>query len=270
MRRLLACLLCTLSLGSSARDFSQDFAVVFATPSTEARFGRIPLDRALMAKAIEGAARDGAKGVVLKFFLDQSRTADGDDRLAGSLSRIPVILQARIDDSEQRPNELSERLTLGRTDYRTPVRGVSGWIPLPAFSEKSHGVCFADFDSSPIPILETYRGNTVKSLLLCPVELAIGQKAVIRPGSEVKVGDLVVPLDAQNRVSLKIRPDPALQWFRLEDLIDGTLPRNALKNRVVILGYDGPNIPRVMTPAGELGLHRAFVVFLKAFYENGN
>jgi hypothetical protein len=82
MRLLLACFLVILSFCSTARDFSRDFAVVFATESTEARFGRIPLDRALIAKAIESAARHVAKGVVVKFFLDQPRTTEGDNQLA--------------------------------------------------------------------------------------------------------------------------------------------------------------------------------------------
>lgn len=252
-----------------ARDFSRDFAVVFATEKTEARFGKVPLDRALIAKAIENAARYEAKGVVVKFFLDQPRGTEGDNRLARSFSAIPVILQARIDNAEQKPNELPEHFTLGRTNHSTSVQGASGWVPLPVFTENSHAICFVDFNSSPVPLLETYRGNTVESLLLCSVELAVGQKASIRSGDVVRVGDLVVPLDRQNQVSLNVQPNTTLQSFQLEDLIDETLPKNALKGRVVILGYDGPRIPLVKTPAGSVGAHRAFVLFLRAFYENG-
>jgi len=261
---LVACFLFILPLCSTARDFSRDFAVVFATEKTEARFGKIPLDRAVIASAIESAARYEAKGVVVKFFFDQPRSTEGDNQLVQSLSMIPVILQARIDDTQQKPNELPVRFTLGRTNYITTVQGSSGWIPLPALAEKSHAVCFTDFNSSPIPILETYRGDTVKALLLCSVEMALGQEASFRSDSEVKVGDFVIPLGRQNQVSLSIQAGAKLPFFQFEDLIDGTLPKNALKGRVVILGYDGPNIPTVVTPTGNVGSHRAFVLYLKA------
>lgn len=270
MRLFLACVVLSMSFVVVARDFSQDFAVVLANEKTEARFGTIPLDRTLIAKAIANAARYGAKGVVVKFFLDQPRGSEGDQQLAQSLSMLPVILQARIDDTEKSPNVLPERLTMGRTHLQSSVQGESGWIPLPALADASHAVCFADFNASPIPLLETYRGNTVKSLLLCPVELAVGQKAVIRPEKEVSVGDLRIPLDGQNRVSLTVQPHATFPIFQFDDLIDGTLAHNALKGRVVVLGYDGPHIHTVMTPVGKVGAHRAYILLLKAFYEYGS
>lgn len=270
MRFFLAFVLFSISFGGAARDFSQDFAVVLANEKTEIRFGKIPLDRALIAKAITNLARYGAKGVVVKFFLDQPRIPEGDLELARSMSMIPVILQARMDDTEKTPNALPERMTMGHTQYASSVQGRSGWIPLPAFMEKSHAVGFVDFNGPPIPMLETYRSHTVKSLLLCPVELAIGQKAVFRSGKDVRIGDLVVPLDEQNRVSLHIQSHATFKSLQFEDLIEGTLPEDALKGRVVILGYDGPNIPNVVTPAGTLGAHRAFILYLKAFFEYAN
>jgi CHASE2 domain-containing sensor protein len=83
-----------------ARDFNGEFAVVFIDPDTEARHGKIPLDRALIARALEVLAKANARAVVLKFFLDQPRSEDGDRRLSEAIARIPVVLQARIDEVE--------------------------------------------------------------------------------------------------------------------------------------------------------------------------
>lgn len=270
MRWLLLLFLALLPLHSSAREFSRDFAVVFVTARTEARFGKIPLDRALLAQAIENAARSMAKGVIVKFFLDQPRQAESDRRLATSLSRLPVILQARLDDTERHPNPLPARFTVSGGPFQTAVQGNSGWIPFPALAEKSHDLGFVDFNTSRIPILENYQGKTVKSLLLCAAELAAGQPARLRPGKSVSVGTLTALLNAENQTWVDFPATSTLASFEFADLVDGTLPADALKGRVVVLAYDGPNSHTVATPFGKLAAHRAFLLLLKSFYESSS
>lgn len=267
--RSLAFLLLILSHGVQARDFAQDFAVVFITARTEAQFGNIPLDRTLIAQAIEKAAENQAKGVVLKFYIDQSRNAESDERLARSLANIPVLLQARIDNTEPNPNPLPVRFTLSDTSYVTDAKGNSGWIPLPALANNSHDICFVDFDRSPVPLVEMYQGKAVKSLVLCAAELAIGEQATITPGSRVTVGDLTAPLDALNRVTINPASGSTFDFIEFTDLLDGVVPPDMLKDKVVIVAYDGPNIATIDAPFGTMGLHKAFVTFLKTFYESG-
>src|SRR6266567_213979 len=105
----LLCSLCTTLLGASFRD---DFAVVFIDAASETKFGAFPLDRSLLATAIRKASDLHARGVVLKFFLDQPKVAASDLLLAQALTNTPVVLQARIDDAEAHPNPLPERFTL--------------------------------------------------------------------------------------------------------------------------------------------------------------
>lgn len=266
--RLVVLLLLSLPMVAFGGDFERDFTVVFITQATETKYGRIPLDRSLLAQAIEKAADAGAKGVILKFFLDQSRTAGGDHRLATTLSRVPVLLQARIDNSERAPNLLENRFTLPGSNYSSAVSGSSGWIPLPQFSRQAHDVCFVDFDASPIPIIETYRGKTVKSLLACAAELAVGQKAVIRSGKDISIADQTAFLDSLNRVTVTLRHEKSLAFFDFNSLLDGSIPPSALRNRVVLIGYDGPNIPHLGSPVGTVGAHRLFVLMLRRFYES--
>ncbi len=105
-------LLLVLAAPSSAwaSAFERDFVVVFIDADTEAKFGAMPLNRGLLAEGVEAIANAGAKGLVIKFFLDQARDERDDKRLAGALSHIPTVLQARLDDTERSPNRLADRL----------------------------------------------------------------------------------------------------------------------------------------------------------------
>lgn len=255
----------TISFGGT---FERDFTVVYITQATETKYGHFPYDRSLLAQAVEKAADGGAKGVIIKFFLDQSRTAEGDRRLATAMARVPVLLQARLDDSEKAPNPLEGRFTLPGSSFNAAVSGRSGWIPLPEFSTPAHDVCFVDFDSSPVPIVETYQSKTVKSLLACAAELAVGRKAVIRPAKDISIGGQTVPLDSLNRVTITLPREKPPASFDFNNLLDGSLPASALRNRVVVIGYDGASIPQVSSPLGIMGAHRLFVLMLKGFYES--
>ena len=125
--------------------FDDYFAVVFIDDVTESRYGPVPLDRGLLAQAITELDKAGSRGVVLKFFLDQAKEADGDRQLANSISNLPVILQARIDESEDLPNALPERFTL-KTKINTGSSGDAGWIPEARFSAAAHDIGFVDFN----------------------------------------------------------------------------------------------------------------------------
>ena len=147
-------LLCTLSstlLGASFRD---DFVMVFIDAASEAKFGAFPLDRSLLERAIRQAGDPRAKGVVLKFFLDQPREEARDLSLAKALTNVPVQLEARIDESQAQQNPLPERFTLPGIKDQTAISGRSGWIPLPMFVANANDVGFVDFSSATqVPLL---------------------------------------------------------------------------------------------------------------------
>src|SRR5438874_80021 len=64
--------------GSPTRDRLNPFVLVFIDSATEKSLGPFPYDRGLYAKAVERAASLGARGVVVKFFLDKPKSPDGD------------------------------------------------------------------------------------------------------------------------------------------------------------------------------------------------
>src|SRR5689334_20798336 len=85
------------------------FAVVLIDRATERALGEFPYDRAVYARGIEALGRARVRGVVLKFFIDRAKTAEGDAALAEAMRKMKLVLQARLDAAEARPNALPER-----------------------------------------------------------------------------------------------------------------------------------------------------------------
>src|SRR4051812_42825563 len=85
---------------------AEPFAVVFIDVKTERLLGPFPYDRSIYARAINKAASSGARGVILKFFIDQPKGEAGDRALVVAVGGTKVILQAMLDDKEAAPNEL--------------------------------------------------------------------------------------------------------------------------------------------------------------------
>lgn len=75
-------------------------------------------------------------------------------------------------------------------------------------------------------------------------------------------------LDEQNRSVAPFANRPSLQIIPFNAVLDGPVPTAALRNKAVILGYDGPHIDRIASPIGEMGAHRLFVSILKAIYDD--
>jgi len=147
-----------------------DLAVVMIDKKTEEALGDFPYDRARLAEGIDAVRQQGAKAVILKFFLDRPKTREGDRALAEAMGKIPVVLQARFDEHEKHTNPLPERCYWNAAGATPSLSGNKGWIPLPLFSE--HAACIGFIDSiDPAPALEYYRDKPVKSLFTCSLQL---------------------------------------------------------------------------------------------------
>jgi CHASE2 domain-containing sensor protein len=250
--------------GASFRD---DFAVVLIDAASEARFGPFPFDRAVLARAIRKAGDVGAKGVVMKFFFDQSKEEAGDLALASALTNLPVLLQACLDEKEAHPNPLPDRFTFPGIQAQTEVSGQSGWIPLPLFSAQARDVGFVDFGSVQVPLLETYQSRTVKSLVVCCIELATGTRAVVSANGWMMFGANGLHMDGRLCVTAKLPAKDDLAYIPFDEFLAGGMPASRFKGKVVIIGYDGPHIPSISTSIGPVSTHRFFVYVLQSIYE---
>jgi len=256
-----------LTLAMKGASFRDDFAVVFIDAATEAQLGQFPLDRSILAKGIRQAANLGAKGVVLKLFLDQPKNEVGDLLLEQAMTTTPVLLQARMDDMEARPNSFPARFALPSLEAQAQVSGKSGWIPLTRFSDHAAGIGFVDFSTAVVPLLETYQSQTVKSLAVCCIELATGTQASIEPGKRLKFGAQELRVDERNCVTVRLPTEDNLKYIPFHLLVAGEIPSSQIKGKIVIIGYDGAQIQYLPTSIGAIRAHRFFVYALKSIYE---
>src|ERR1700722_13443701 len=81
---------------------------VFIDAATEKQFGPFPYDRAFYARGIRELDKLGARAVVVKFFLDKAKSAEGDADLAKAIteSKARIILEASLSHGEEKPNPL--------------------------------------------------------------------------------------------------------------------------------------------------------------------
>jgi adenylate cyclase len=245
------------------------FVVVFIDAKSEKVLGPFPYDRTVYANAIDTAAASGARGVVLKFFIDKPKTPDGDVALVQSAKSTKLLVQARLDDRETAPNPLPDRFRIGMNVATAGnlLAGKSGWIPLPALSAAAYDVGFVDFRViDRMPMIERYGDSVVKSLCLSCLELAFGERAEVSPGKSVRLHGKTVVLDERSEIGVEYPAKDDLPYISFSDFIGGKTQPEA-KDRVVILGYDSDQFEPVETPKGKIRPHRAFVYALMSLYK---
>ncbi|HUR46434.1 MAG TPA: CHASE2 domain-containing protein [Candidatus Saccharimonadales bacterium] len=258
--------LCCLCTSLRAGSFSNDFAVVFIDAGSEAKYGIFPVDRSILASAIVKAKELQARAVILKFFVDLPRKGASDALLSQALTNLPVVLQANLVDAETNSNPLPERFYLPM-HAATQFAGERGMLPLPIFSANAHAIGFIDFTSTRIPLLETFKGRTVKSLFVCAIELAIRQQALITPGEKIAFGRKSLALDPRNSIRIKLPARDDLSYIPFDKFLSGEIASRQIRGKVVIMGYDGPQMHSFQTPIGPVKAHRLFVYALQSLYD---
>jgi hypothetical protein len=147
--------------------------------------------------------------------------------------------------------------------------GNSGWIPSPRFTTTAHEICFVDYQGFPVSLLETYGGKTVKSLFLCSIELAIGKKAIIQPGRKAVVGSIILNLDPLNQTSVALKSLHPLTYIPFYDVLENDEWFDQVKDKLVILGYDGSKMPTIETELGAISAHRLYINVLRELFQDG-
>jgi hypothetical protein len=231
------------------------FVPVFIDARSEAKLGTFPYDRAVYADALTAFEKLGAKGVVLKFFLDQPK-GKGDDTLALAMTKLPIILQARCDDSEAKPNPLDARFSTEiDKQLSAAVSCKSGWIPLAQLQRNAANVCFVDQPvGDVVPLLEHYQGRAVKVLYACALELAKKPVPVADANGTRKVDLAKVPL---------------FDVISLVDVLEGKVDRARIAGKIVVFGYEGSEAPMFDTTIGRISAHRVFMLNLLAMEQLG-
>jgi len=243
---------------------------IFITESDELEYGAFSISRAYLANAIEKISDGEPKGIILKLFIDRPKDEEGDLLLAKSLLRTNVILQCRIDDTETQPNEFPERFYSKKRDakFRGLLKGDKGWITLPMLVTNAFDLGFADIRSaSSLPLFVQYKGKVAKSITLCGLEMAFGSSNLKISKNSLRVGDTSVQVSTNSNVAILFPKEDNLRFYSLSDLMNDKIPPERLKDRIVILGYDGPKIHALDTPIGKVKAHRVFCYGLSSLHD---
>ena len=265
MKQLFALILLVV-VNSGRADFASDFAVVMIDDETEAKLGPFPYDRSVYAKAIEACARYKAKAVVLKFSFDEAKSAAGDTALRDAMKSIPVVLQARLQETDSTALPIPAKFQFGSEKLAAGIQGERGWIPLPALMAVAADVGFVDFADANIPLVEIYQENPRKSLVLCCLEQATGTPAHADGHGRVLVGDGYLPVDDANVYHGTLNEAAPLRPLSLARLLAGGVNENEIAGRVVIIGWDSRRTPTLPTTFGPMRIHQLFLRCLADSY----
>jgi hypothetical protein len=250
------------------------FAAVFVDDATEKEMGAFPYDRSKYAEVISALREAKAKAVIIKYFLDQPKPGAGDDKLSAEIKKIPVLLQARIDPAQPKPNSLPVSFGCGsqvKSDNQNIFSGLSGWIPSEKFSEGCAGVGFVDIASKNnilnIPMVLKYKDTVFPSLELAALEMAFGIPAQITLGDKVTLAGHSLPVDASSQVLAKLPAQNQMDFISFVDVIKGNFDKKRVADKIVILGFDAKETPVLATPLGLLRIHRLFYYSVVSLYE---
>jgi hypothetical protein len=250
------------------------FIAVFVDDATEKALGPFPYDRSKYAEVISTLREAKAKAVVLKYFLDQAKPGGGDDELSVEIKKLPVLLQARFDQSEPHPNSLPVSFGCGsrvRGDTSALLSGQSGWIPLEKFSQGCVGIGFVDIASKNdvlnIPMVIKYRGCVLPSLELAALELALGQPASIFLGDKISFASHSLRVNASGQIHVQLPAKDQIDSISFVDVIKGNFDKKRVAGKIVILGFDAKETPVLATSMGPLRVHRLFYYSLESLYE---
>lgn len=245
------------------------FVAVLIDNKTERAMGPFPYDRAVLAKVVQRSHEMHAKGVVIKFFLNLPRSADGDRLLASAMGKTRVILQAGNTGDGETSAAILDRFSLGAASSGNAITANRGGIPLSQFLIPAYDVGFVDMASMDrVPIVEQYGGRYVKSLWTACVELALDRRATVVPGQSVAFGDKRLALDEKSQAGIRLPSQDSLNYISLVDFLSDQKTGGDIKDRVVVVGLDDSTVPTVQTQIGALRVHRLFLYVLQSFYQS--
>jgi hypothetical protein len=252
---------------------AHDFvAVFFDDESAKTLHADTPLPRGLKAQAINRLRAAGARGLVLKFFEDLPRDEEQDREFTKALCLMPTVLQACL-CTDGSTNPLPSRFWIQETNRirsETSLSDVQGYIPLAQFNACARGVGFVDLNSArpeSIPLIEVYQGHWVKSFYINALELETGQSANYSSGTNVTFGTRSLSFDKFGEHAITTDLE-SLDYIPFHHVLDGTVPDDRFRGKVIILGYEGNRIHAIHTRWGEIRAHRLFVQSLLALHRD--
>jgi CHASE2 domain-containing sensor protein len=255
-----------LTISAMLAPCEEQFVSIMYDEVAEKEIGAFPPNRTIWAQAVETLGKLGAKAVVLKFFFDLPKSDTEDKALATAMKFIPTFLQACIENSESTPNAIDARFLIKIQNVpKNPIRGNSGWLPLPILGNVAKDIGFVDIrESTSVPMLVEYKGNLYKSLWLSVLQYALPGLSI--DGKSLQYSGKTISLNKYGEVVGSLPPKDELKYIRLTDLLSAKVDRSLVANKIAVIGYDGEKQNFFNTPIGKLRSHRLFYYWLLGLY----
>ncbi|MEP6836750.1 MAG: adenylate/guanylate cyclase domain-containing protein [Bradyrhizobium sp.] len=202
-----------------------------------------PLSRKDIAGIVDAIARLEPKVIAIDLLLVDKGPADGDAALAKSLAARPTVLAAAAvfpDDSQPLPSDSEGPLARLPSADRL-------LLPLPAFAELAEvGVANVSTGQTgtpmSVPMLFRTRDNIELSFPLRIAHVAIGEPLTIEP-NRLLFGDRAITTASDYSLPISYYgPRRTIRTVSAESLIDGKVGREAIQDRIVVLGVTATGV----------------------------
>ena len=235
-----------ISLSVISVNASSNIVMITLQDESEDFLGLFPVSRNVYSNAIDTLANQGAKSVILKFFIDQSNNIAEEKELAESLKRLPVIMQAELnnDKNVNIPVKIVRKIPHNLSSLPNYS---GGFFPLNVLSREAkfigYGQARLDSDFTKIDLLSTYNNALVSSIVLNTIEEVLNRTATL-DGNILSIGDLKIPITEEGMASCEYTESKDIPIFSFSDLLTNKIASKDLNGKVVILGYMRKDAPR--------------------------
>ena len=215
-----------------------DLVTIVAIDDTIVKLaGSYPLPRAEIARIIEAIARLEPKVIAIDLLLVDKGVADGDAALAKALGASPTVLAgAAVFSNIVQPSASEEDGPLARLPKADRFL-----LPLPAFADRAE-VGIANVTTGQtgtpmsVPMLFRTRDKIELSFPLRVASVAVGKSLTIEP-DRLLFGDRPIATAADYALPISYYgPRQTIRTVSAANLIDGTIDKEAIQGRIVVLG----------------------------------
>ncbi|MBN8997979.1 MAG: adenylate/guanylate cyclase domain-containing protein [Rhizobiales bacterium] len=184
--------------------------------------------------------------------------AGNDTRFAEALMATPSILGISLSSDGGEPPQIKAGFAVAGDDPRPFVPDFSGAVRnLPALEDATHGIgsinWIPDRDQivRRVPLVLRVGNQFVPSLAAEALRVAQGAGSYLLKSSNasgeeafgaltglnhVRIGDVVVPTDAEGAIWLRFRPSDPGSFIPAKDVLDGSMAADAVAGRIVLVG----------------------------------
>jgi CHASE2 domain-containing sensor protein len=233
-------------------------AFVVIDDASTALIGEMPIDRSVVANAIQILKVAGAKAVAIKFFYDSNKSSD--EKLVEAMKELPVLLQYVL------VNDGKDQIPTGRETLRFSavhlVDGKADMVPNSVLRSHMTDMGFVneqmDAGTHSIVMVGQSLRNPAASLQLEILEKVAGSRASIEDG-QLNVNGQRFKLDDKGRVPCDFLTQGKPHAIPIMDVLNQNFDKRLVSGKVVVIGYGRQDSPTISTSSfGKMPIHEYF------------